>query len=135
MSNDNNSTTASATLPKKEVKNINKEIQKHVRSIQRRLHKVACIEDKRERKLEAVAEPVTFCDRTRIEDRFEKKEAKQADKIVKHVTKVRDLTTKLVAAGLDPKEVVPLPVVQLLRTEPTPEAIGAAARSTLPVLA
>ena len=107
MRNEINNSAASSTgtstgtdsLRGKEVHNIDKAIKHHVRSIQRRLKRLAKIDQHAERKLESIAEPVTFCDRVRVVDRFAKKETKQVKKIERHLTKVQKLNHKLTVGG------------------------------------
>lgn len=95
-----NEITATVTvLPKKEVRNISKAIKHHVRSIQRRLKRVAKLDQKQESKLASISEPVTFCERVRVEDHFAKKETKQVKKIERHRTKVQKLSQKLTTGG------------------------------------
>ena len=96
-----NEITATVTvLPKKEVRNISKAIKHHVRSIQRRLKRVAKLDQKQESKLASISEPATFCDRVRVEDHFAQKETKQVKKIERHRTKVQKLSQKLATGGV-----------------------------------
>lgn len=112
-------TAIASTNPirKKDARRIDKAIKHHVRAIQRRLHRLAALKKKEEHKLDNTKEPVTFCERTAIEERYAGKAEKQTKKLNKHVSHVRKLNSKLAQGGLDPVQ-VPKQVVQLLHFEP-----------------
>lgn len=132
----NNETASSNVLTSKKAHKVEQAIKHHVRAIQRRLKRIAKINKKQDTKLEAIEEPVTFCERVHVEKHFSKRLDKQKRKIVRHVVHASKLGAKIEAAGIAVRQVQPedltsiLPDATLPVLESTAESASQAKSST-----